>query len=272
MIEKIAEILAIKKEILNINDLKKIVRIVVEDKSLEESLANGIIFMSREEAKKKFDFSELALDLWRGGYYVQDKAIYIQLDNLYEFCNVEDEEMGYDDQVRFVNMRILFLLLHELEHANQENKKYGTYLEAQILFECDTKENDDTYAISPKERFANIYALIQILEIANMLGLSEKIINYFKKDLQRKMIFPYIWLIKSDVGPTNEYFKAHNNHAMFEKLNELSKDNLNLDFRILFGLPISKLEFDENKWQTFNYNDYKKILDSQNCDHKSKYF
>lgn len=272
MIEKIAKILAIKKDVLNIYDLKEIVKIVIEYERLEESLTNGIVFISKEEAKKKFEFSDLAIDFWRGGYYSLDKAIYMQLDNVYVFCkgSTNNKKLDREEQITITNLLILFILLHELEHANQENKKYGTYLEAQILFECATKENDDTYAISPKERFANIYALLQILEIANMLGLSEKIINYFKKDLQYKIIFPYIWLIKRNVGPTNEYFKAHNNYAMFEKLNELSKDNPNLDFRILFGLPISKLEFDENKWRIFDWDDYKKILVSCNCDLRQK--
>lgn len=270
MLEEIAKLLEEKKGILSFNDLRKIVEIVSLELHLDNSLANGLSLLSKEEAKVKFNMSDLALEFWYGGYYHLDKAIYLQYDNLYNNAvgNVIDG-LTSDEKIIFINLSILLILLHELEHANQVNKRNGTILESIIIRESRETETDDTYAISPLERFANIHAYIQVLEIANMINASEKILNRLNKSLQNKLIYPYIWLIDNAVSPTIEYFKGFNKDEVIRLLEEKEQENNDIAFRLVFGLRLSPLEFKDSSWKRISYKSYRDVLYSGKSSVKS---
>jgi len=264
MIEKIAQMILRKAEVLDADSLKEIVKIVMMEEHLEDSLENGIVFLGRDQAQRQFAISDLEIDFWRGGYYAPNKALYVQYDNLSSFAMHNGKNLNFGfalmSEKRFVNLIMTFLLLHELELANQENKKKEDDLEAEILKECVFPENDNTAVISPSKRLADIHAFIQIIEIVRTAKLPKEILDYFENLLQYKIISPYISVVNHDIGPSIEYFRKYNNDKMVEKLTDIGQSSLDLGFRLAYGLPISSLELGEKRWTQFDSEYYKKVL------------
>lgn len=246
MLERIANILKEISSKLDLETLKKIVDIVIEEEHLDLFLSNKIIPIDRDYAKEKLSFSDLQYELFKAAYYVPNKAIYVNWDNIIESSKVENlEESTFLDEKRkidFFNLNLLFYFLHEMEHVNQMQKNTG--LEGSILNACSSSENNDTYAISPKERFANIYAFCQIIEIAKMMKMPNTIILYFERRLKHNISNTYIWIMKDNEGPTNVYFRMHNNLEMIINYEE-SLEKYPLIERLIYGLPISKIEYED---------------------------
>lgn len=248
MIEELSRLLSQKTSIVDINDLQKIVEIVVSAENTNEFLINGLLPITKEQLKQYYpEMSDFNVYFCQGGYDKEAKTLFVLLENLMKVANNYDGELNTNYQVAFANLQITSTILHELEHVNQEQKKEG--LEGLILCASPAREPQKTYNISPRERFANIYSIIQTIDIAKRMNLPKEIISSFEKELRHYTIDQYIMLMvkKKNTGPTNEYFRINQIDMLTETLAESIEKYPDLEERLFFGLPITTKEYENDR-------------------------
>ena len=204
-----------------------------------------------------------------GSYCPIEKDISINLVRIlkdldsYKIFNKEEKSF-------YKYLRVIKVLLHELEHANQKKLKYeNNSLESKILIESDAlydklffdyisinksfslkrsilidkidnyyRKYRKYYIFSPNERLASLKADITSLKLSKRLQ-SNMIYDYEEFKYNTHRINPYI---KQD-NPTKYYIEKVN--KKYNGWNELESlcSNLNFEDRLMLGLEISLDEY-----------------------------
>lgn len=241
----------------------KVIEIVVRKQETDEYLKDVYIIKKEDYKKEKY---KKIISAFGGaydalaGYEKNEKIIAILKDNLkhqFHYLNY----LPFDsetDRMLFFNLLITKVLLHELEHVNQEKiKVINNEIEGQILRLVDKnygRETRQTYPYNPMERLAEIKAYDEVLKIIEEIKmLSPYLIRFFKQSYDVSLISGYGYEKCRLIIPTIKYFELHGKKVPFEwysankyKCLSLTKQSFPfVDDRLKYGLPISFKEYDE---------------------------
>lgn len=165
---KIIYDLSTRNSLLNINDIDKIIDYLINKNNLEKYIVNIDVQRIRS--------NNLA------SYSINDKKIIIYSNIIKKMVKDIKFNLNCNDQVTknmYINLSILQIILHEIEHANQEKIINYNTLESFILrISKLVKQNNQVYEFNPKERFAEIKSYNEILEI----------LTYYEKDKLLKLL------------------------------------------------------------------------------------
>lgn len=163
----------------------------------------------------------------------------------------------YQKRLYTLNLMILKVLFHEVEHANQERKKHDAIdeLEASILFlsdKCDDFLKNSNiilyrttlYYLSPIERGAEITALNNILKLCELYS-DYQVNNYFEQYYYQICNYGYEKKGNIIISPFDTYTSSCNMISEGCQLHNLVFDKKSLDFKKLYGLKLSQEEYDK---------------------------
>lgn len=225
---------SIKNKILDIKDIDEILGLLVINKCLNDYVLNISIQPIRSNNLASYSS------------YTKNITIYTEaIDQMIK--NIEKNILIASDLEisMYKNLSILQVLLHEVEHANQQKIAYNeNSLEALIIrisYLIHDAYSEKLYEYCPEERFAEIKSFEDLLLMINYLNkklnnLSE-ILNTEK--LQR-LLRGYHYINGSVDAPLNTYFTI-GNRSDFLNFFDLNTDLLNE--RMKFGFPISIDEY-----------------------------
>ena len=250
-----------EKQILNIlykyenkpadfNFVKEILIILRKHYHCEEQLKKVLVYKYNKSNKEERKFAGL--------YDTRDKKIYIDISIAADFTVSQFEK----------NIIILITILHEFAHVTQETKKENKTFENELLrisekVNLDTKLGD-LHDCLPDERMANITSIIWCINI-----LMEDYLNNYntikkqKSILYKYMLKGYNFTDKDNlISPLEKILKEVNIYE--ENKQMIIPNNYHLSKRIVYGLPITKEEYD------FIAENYNKYCDKEQKDRKLK--
>lgn len=225
---------SIKNKILDIKDIDEILGLLVINKCLNDYVLNISIQPIRSNNLASYSS------------YTKNITIYTEaIDQMIK--NIEKNILIASDLEisMYKNLSILQVLLHEVEHANQQKIAYNeNSLEALIIrisYLIHDAYSEKLYEYCPEERFAEIksfeYLLLMINYLNKKLNNLSEILNTEK--LQR-LLRGYHYINGSVDAPLNTYFTI-GNRSDFLNFFDLNTDLLNE--RMKFGFPISIDEY-----------------------------
>lgn len=235
--EKILKIIydkSIKNKILDIKDIDEILELLIINKGLNDYILS--ISIQSIGGNKLASYSN----------YKKNITLYTKtIDHMIK--NIEKNILIASslEISMYKNLSILQVLLHEVEHANQQKIAYNeNSLEAFIIRMSSLihdRYKEELYDYCPEERFAEIKSFEDLLLMINYLNkklnnLSE-ILNTEK--LQR-LLRGYHYINGSIAAPLNTYFTSGNRADL---LNCFTLNIGLLNERMKFGFPISINEY-----------------------------
>lgn len=171
------------------------------------------------------------------------------------------------EKVLYKNLSILQVILHEVEHANQQRIAYkDNSLEALIL-RLSYLVNNVIYELSPEERLAEIKSFDEIYNLINCLDYNLYCLsNIIKNDKLRRQLRGYHYKNNYISIPIVDYFTIGKRKDLLEvfSFNNNTFDKFTLEDRFKYGFPISLEEYGESMKKTIlilnnNFNNRKNI-------------
>lgn len=194
-------------------------------------------------------------------YYSPDtKTIYINFCKMIYALGLESKQYKYidiyEDKIMMINLYIVKIIAHEIEHVLQEIKINGeiSTIESDILSAANThekylKENGIykgiLYYANPIERQAELKSLKNILQIANEIN-SLNVIKMIKNEYITKIISDYNFEGQQNRYPYQVFFdKKLNMEYIFNIIKKIEKMKVldcNEDLRVNMGLKLNYQE------------------------------
>ena len=146
-------------------------------------------------------------------------------------------------------------LLHELGHAKQEKlleeDGENNFLETLIVRLCKSKKRDHNfgyfclYDFYPAERLAEIQALEILIKVINCLN-SKMDMELLSLCIQKQLVFEWFcnYYRCGLIGSTEKYFEFLDSESLSILKSEKEKRKLSLEDRVLYGLEISRKEYE----------------------------
>lgn len=239
--ENILEIiynLSINNNLLNIYKIDKILEILIDKKNLNEYILNIDVQQIRSNNLASYS-----------NYY---KKIIIYSNVIKKMINNIDKNLKIENSLTknmYINLSILQVILHELEHVNQERIINYNTLEAFILriSQIVVPENQ-IYEVSPAERFAEIKSYNDILKIINSYRSDLKLSALIKNDELQRKIRGYHYCDNRLHSPIVSYFEAGNKKQLLSSFEWYSNNDddikivsklYDIDDCLFYGFPIS---------------------------------
>ena len=228
------------KNIIDIPDIEKIVDLVINKKSLNNYIKNKNIQHKRSN--------------YLASYSVKSNDITIYLytvEKLKKDLNNQLINIGGFEKLLFVNLLILQIILHEIEHANQQKEiQYVDNLEAFIiklsyLVNFDTNNNEKLYECFPEERFAEIKSISEVTSMINYIKNKSLVLEeIFELEKLKRYLRGYHFQNSLLKSPTIEYFSIGQREEYLDLFNlDLSRT---LKERLYYGIPITIDEYTNN--------------------------
>ena len=241
-----------QRKLIDRNFLDKFIEIVVDYKNLDDYV-KVIIFseeiQSRDNGIVLASYNHL-LKCIRVNYY----AVVEYLEHFEnKYCYFTDFENLF-----LKNLKIVQLMLHELEHANQFNKcdngsNYESMILRESLFIAKAELYKKAYKYAPEERLANIISYKEIITILNFIkDLVPNLLNFENYKLLDYAVADYQIIDSNVMAPTIYYLLIGNLTNSLKKLGLINcdstiKQNIENEFdyekRLSYGLPISYYEY-----------------------------
>lgn len=241
----------------------KVIEMVVRMQETDEYLKDVYIIKKEDYKKEKYKKVISAFG-WAydapAGYEKNEKIIAILEDNLKQQLSdfIYFPFHTEIDRMLFLNLLITKVLLHELEHVNQQKiKVINNEIEGQILRLVDKnygRETRQTYLYNPMERLAENKAYDEVFKIIEEIKiLSPYLVRFFKRIHAENLIYGYGYEKCRLIIPTIKYFELHGKKVPFEwysankyKCLSLTKESFPfVNDRLKYGLPISFKEYHE---------------------------
>ena len=239
-----------ENKILDLKDIEKILELLVINKCLGNYILNIDIQPIRSNNLASYSTFTKNIIIYTGTLELMVK-------------NIEKNILIASDIEKnlYKNLSILQILLHEVEHANQEKILYTeNSLEAFIIrMSClvSNSYNENLYEYCPEERLAEIKSFEEILSLITIINNKlEKLSEIIETEkLQRLLRGDHY--SKSLVNcPLITYFKLGNKEEILQSFdwysdtpeNALSKASniYDLNLRMKFGFPITINEYGES--------------------------
>ena len=244
---------SIKNKILNDSEIENIIIILIYQRKIDNFISN--IYFDDVE------INGLA------SYNMDDKKITIYNRIINKMIKNMNKNLLINNSFQkylFENLSILQIILHELEHVNQNNIIcFDNSFEALIIRLSrliDINIDEQLYEICPTERLAEIKSYKEVINI--VLPIKEKILELEKllnSELLKRKISGYHYQENIISYPLLTYFSKERKDYIINFI-DLGSSN-DLDYRFKYGLPIS---FDEYKYSL------KKLINDQKYYYKNK--
>lgn len=248
---------SLKHTIINLSDIEKLVELLIIDKDLNEYVSN--ISVQQIRGNNLASYSN----------YTKQITIY---SNVIEVMigNMDKNSMLVNDfeKILYKNLSILQVILHEIEHANQEKTSYSeNSLEAFLLrianlVSCDRKVY--LYECDPNERLAEIKSYNEIIELIYPIkNQFIELSNILKVELLKRNVRGYHYQLNNTIEyPVQAYFTMGQRSHLLETFdwydkyhcNSLKKSVIQYDLieRFKYGFPITLGEYSTSLKQIFS--------------------
>ena len=241
---------SVNDRILDLEDIEKILEILVIDNDLNDYILN-------------LNFQPIGSNNL-ASYSSKKRNITVYIKTINEMIkNIEENILNVSnlEKTLYKNLSILQIILHEVEHVKQEKKLYlGSNLETFILRISRliySKDIEKLYEYSPNERFAEIKSFEQIIKLLYELKSNiENLQNILSIEKLQRLLRGYHYSNYSVNSPLITYFKLGNNEKLlssFEWYNIKYEVTINkvvslysLNERLKYGFPITTNEYKEN--------------------------
>lgn len=225
-------------QIINIYDIYRIIEFIIIDKQLNDYISNIEIHRIGSNILASYSINKKEIFLFEN---VLKKMI----------VDINSEILVLDDfeKILYINLRIIQVIFHEVEHAIQQKYINADNFDSNIIGDsqinsCDVIYDDKLYECAPAERFAEIKS---ILEISSLLLYIKSTVNnlveLFDFEILKRNIRGYHYNGRMVSSPLKTYF------TMIDKIFILSKYDFSvfkeLDDRFYYGLDISDDEYCE---------------------------
>ena len=193
---------SLKNKILDLNDIEIILDRLILNKQLNEYISN----MKVQQIGSKILAS----------YSNHTKIITIYSNVIDLMINNINKQLMLADSLSknlYKNLSILQIIMHEVEHANQERIiHFDNTLESYILRLSELVDDaPELYEFKPEERFAEIKSFHEILTLLNILNKkSLKINDLIKIDTLQRLLRGYHYKNKIVHSPLVTYFEKGN--------------------------------------------------------------
>ena len=230
---------SIHNKILSLKDIEKILELLVIEKCLNEYVLNIDVQLIRSNNLASYSNYAKKITIYKKTIEQMVKDIENNILNINEF-----------EKTLYKNLSILQILLHEIEHANQEKISYSNNtLEALIIrlsYLVNNGYDEKTYEFCPEERLAEIKSFEEINAIID--HMDNKLIllpNIMEMEKLKRQLRGYHYKNNFVTVPIVEYFTLGNKKNLLEAfdLSESGLDNYTLDDRYKYGFPISNIEY-----------------------------
>ena len=190
-------------------------------------------------------------------YNEDEKVIYINYQKI--ICSVashisnNSNIVNFNHKILLINMYILEILLHELEHIIQIKKiatnnneesnflKISNNWEQRLKIINVKKYNMHLYKVNPLEREANLKSNKKLTILSEELNIKE--INFFfNNEYFTTTLNDYN--IANLIYPTTIFFKDFKKDSKFKETLQILNSHISLNRRLELGLQISRDEFE----------------------------
>lgn len=257
---KIIYDLSINDNLLNISNIDKILEILIDEKDLGEYILNIEVQQMRSNNLASYS-----------NYYKKIVLYSNVIDKMIADIHTNIKTNNNLTKNLYINLSVLQVILHELEHANQEKIINCNTLESFILrISQIVKSQNQIYEFNPIERFAEIKSyndLLKIVNYENDLFLKSLIKN---DELQRK-IRGYHYFNGKLYSPIELYFIKGKVDYLLSSFEWYSDDNnlfainvdkmYSLEDSLFYGFPI----LDKNYYNIMN-----NLITNLNKNYKNK--
>ncbi len=231
---------SIKNKIIDIKDIDKILELLINKKQLNNYILNIEVQPIRSNNLASYSS------------YTKNITIYTKtIDQMIQ--NIE-KNILIDNDLEislYKNLSLLQVLLHEIEHANQQKiANNENSLEALIIrmsYLINYTYCEKIYEYCPEERFAEIKSFEELLSLLNCLNKkSNNLLEILNTEKLQRLLSGYHYVNGCINAPLITYFTIEN------RVDLLNCFDLNIDLlneRMKFGFPISINEY-ENSMKT----------------------
>lgn len=226
-------------EILNLKDIEKILELLVAEKSLNEYILNIDVQLIRSNNLASYS------------NYTKKITIYTKtIDQMVKDIDSNILNISKFETSLYKNLSILQVLLHEIEHANQQKIAYhNNNLEALIIrlsYLVNNGYDEKLYEFCPEERLAEIKSFEEINTMISYINNKLDLLpNVIETEKLKRQLRGYHYKNNFVTVPIVEYFTIGNKEKLLETF-DLSKAALNkyaLNDRYKYGFPISNIEY-----------------------------
>ena len=229
---------SVKNELLSLKDLDKRIEILVIEKNLNDYILNINFQSIRGNNLASYSYSSRTISI----YTEKIKEM------LYTITNSIILDKNLEISL-YKNISILQIILHEVEHANQNKIAYSNNsLEALILrlsYLVNNRYNDELYEICPEERLAEIKSFDEIILLTNTIY--NKFCNLSKiLDMEKlkRLLRGYHYTNNSINVPINTYLILGNKTELLSHIEGLYNNiNYSLSDRLKYGFQINNNEY-----------------------------
>lgn len=228
----------INNKILNIEDIDKIIELLVIEKNLNEYILNIDIQHIRS--------NNLA------SYSNHTRKITIYMKMVEQMINdIENNILNTNnfETLLYKNLSILQILLHEVEHANQQNIAYNhNTLEALIirLSYWVNNEEEKLYDYCPEERLAEIKSFEEISTIIGYINKKVFLLpDIIENEKLKRQLSGYHYKNNFITIPIVDYFTLGNKKELLKHfdLSNAALEKYTLTDRYKYGFPITINEY-----------------------------
>lgn len=229
---------SISNQILNFRDIEKILELLIIEKHLNDYISD--INVQHIRSNNLASYSN----------YTKKITIYIEkVDQMVR--NIETNILNTNilEIMLYKNLSILQVLLHEIEHANQQKFAYTeNNIEALIIrLSYLVKDGYCTplYEYCPEERMAEIKSYNEVIILVSYLNNKLTTLNEILGMEELKRLLRGYHYKNAEINiPIEDYFVLAGKKNLFDSLDISNNlEGYSLNERLKFGFPISKDEY-----------------------------
>lgn len=235
---------SINSKIIDINDIDKILELLIDEKQLNNYILNMEVQPIRSNTLASYSSYSKKITIYSRTIELMLKNIESNILNINNF-----------EKILYKNLLLIQVILHEIEHANQEKISYTeNTLEAFIIrmaYTIDDSYFETLYEYSPLERLAEIKSYKEVIFLISYLkNKLVKLPVIIEMDKLQRFLRGYHYTQGKISSPLITFFKQGNKELVLETFDWYNKNSLhmvctqyNLDERFNYGLPITLDEY-----------------------------
>ena len=226
----------INNKFLDLKDIEKILELLVIEKCLNDYILNINVQHIRSNSLASYS------------NYTKDITVYInKIEQMVKDIKKDILNTNNFETMLYINLSIVQILLHEVEHANQQKIAYNeNSLEAFIIrmsFLVTDGYSEKLYDLCPEERIAEIKSYEEIIKLINYISNNRLFVlpEILDNEKLRRLLRGYHYSNSSINVPIIDYFTYGNKSELLEAFDFSTKRDLNERFK--YGFPISINEY-----------------------------
>ncbi len=240
---------SIENKIIDLKDIEKILELLIIDKCLDDYITNIDIKPIISDNLASYSTTAKNIIIYTG-------TLELMIKNIEKNLLIESDI----EKNLYKNLSILQILLHEVEHANQERISYTENSLESFVIRISylvSNYNENLYEYCPKERLAEIKSFEEILSLIMIINDKlEKLLKIIENEKLLRLLrgyhyskflvnCPFITYFK--LGNKEEILKSFDWHSDIQENTVSQVSNIyDLNLRMKFGFPITLNEYGES--------------------------